>query len=333
MRQRQCQNQRGHDHDRAQIPRHGITHVQAQHAASPSDLESEFLFEIEASARDQVVAGIGLAFVGRLSVVVKFGACVLGTLHGALRDFDFGVRRTTREILDRMAVVIARGKIHVGEIAAAAQHFVHQADALEELFPIERRREPHTGDDVAHRHAHGGLLLMLGAHDFIRCGALRGEAFIEPDKNGADLGIEVAQALDQLHGEGALERLVFEPAQHGGGRYGGLPRRPEHAIGEDVGFHARVAAAHDAFGNAPQVFHQHDAQRDCHGPEFADGQRLHALVGADESAQYFRIEAAVVMRHKRPGDAKDARKAFQVARREFRQFAVKTCGKIVANFA
>ena len=96
---------------------------------------------------------------------------------------------------------------------------------------------------------------------------------------------------------------------------------------------ARVAAAHDAFGDAPQIFHQHDAQSDGHRPEFANGQRLHALVGADEPAQYFGIETAVVVRDERPGDAEDTRKTFEVTGRELRQFAVKAGRKIVTNFA
>ena len=41
--------------------------------------------------RDQVVAGIGLAFVRRMPVAAKFGARALGALHGALCNFDFAM--------------------------------------------------------------------------------------------------------------------------------------------------------------------------------------------------------------------------------------------------
>ena len=268
-----------------------------------------------------------------MAISVKFGARTLGALHGALCNFDFAVVRTSRQIFDGMAVIVARGEVHFAEIASAAQHVIHQADALEKCFPVERGGEPHAGDDVAHGHAHGGLLLMLGADDFIRGSSLRGKAFVQPDQNWADLGIEVAQTLHQLHGKRALQWLIFETAQHSGGRNGRLAGGAEHAISKNIGFHARVAAAYDALGDAPQIFHQHDAQRDSYGPEFADGQRLHALVGADEAAQDFGIETAVVVRHKRPRNPENARKALQVAGSEFRQFAVKAGRKIVANFA
>ena len=60
---------------------------------------------------------------------------------------------------------------------------------------------------------------------------------------------------------------------------------------------------------------------------------MHALIGGDERAQHFGIEAAVGMRYISPGHAEHARIAFQVAGGQFRQFFVKAGGKVVANFA
>ena len=93
------------------------------------------------------------------------------------------------------------------------------------------------------------------------------------------------------------------------------------------------AAAHDALGEAAQIFDQHDAQRDGHGPEFADRERLHALVRGHETAQHFGIEAAIGVRDECPGDSEDARISLQVTGGKFRQFAIKARRQVVANFA
>ena len=100
-----------------------------------------------------------------------------------------------------MAVVVPRAKIHVGEMGAVAENFIDQADALKKFLPVKCGNQAHAGDDVAHRNAHGALFLVFGADNFIGAGPGNGQALIEPKQNGADLGIQIAQALDKLHGE------------------------------------------------------------------------------------------------------------------------------------
>ena len=56
----------------------------------------------------------------------------------------------------------------------------------------------------------------------------------------------------------------------------GLAVDAQQPVGERVGFLARGAADDDALRDAAQVLHQHDAQRDGHRPQLADGQRLDA---------------------------------------------------------
>ena len=68
-------------------------------------------------------------------------------------------------------------------------------------------------------------------------------------------------------------------------------------------------------------------------PQFADRQRLHALVGLHESAEHLRIEVAIGMRDKGPRDSEDARIAFQRTVSKLGQLAVEAARKIVANFA
>ena len=74
---------------------------------------------------------------------------------------------TARKVLNGVAIVVSRGKIHRAEVASVAKNFVDQTYALKELLPIECGHQAHTRDDIAHGDAHGRLVLMLGTHDFV----------------------------------------------------------------------------------------------------------------------------------------------------------------------
>ena len=93
------------------------------------------------------------------------------------------------------------------------------------------------------------------------------------------------------------------------------------------------AAGGDLVGEAAQVLDQHDAQGDRDGPQLADGERLHALVGGDEAAQGVGIEVAVGVRDEGPGEAEHARIAGERARGQFRQLAVVAGRQVVADLA
>ena len=89
-------------------------------------------------------------------------------------------------------------------------------------------------------------------------------------------------------------------------RVGGVIVHAEQLVGHEIGLFALRTVADDAHRRAPEILDQHDAQRDGHGPELTDGQRLHVLIGAHEAAEQVGIEAAVGVRHEGPGDAEDA---------------------------
>jgi hypothetical protein len=91
------------------------------------------------------------------------------------------------------------------------------------------------------------------------------------------------------------------------------------------------ARASDALGQAPEILHEHDAQRDRHRPQLADHQGLHALVGEDESTEHLGVETAVGMRHEGPGDSVDSRVPGQWPIGELGQLPVESRRKIVAN--
>ena len=107
----------------------------------------------------------------------------------------------------------------------------------------------------------------------------------------------------------------------------------EQALGQRVGVRARGACRRDLVGETPQVFDQHDAQRDRDRPQLADGQRLNALIGVDEAAQRLWVEVAVRVRHERPGQAEHARVAGEGPAGQLGQAPVVAGGQIVAHLA
>ena len=64
---------------------------------------------------------------------------------------------------------------------------------------------------------------------------------------------------------------------------------------------------------------QDDLRRIRDGPEFANGQRLDALIRTDEPEQQLGIESAVGVGHEGPGESVHARIPFERALRQFAQ--------------
>ena len=120
--------------------------------------EADGRLECAASAGEKVVAGISAA----ICLDADRRACRLFCcLDGGAGDVEFRAVGAPRQFLDGAAIEIARREIHVAKRAAGGEHFVHQADALEQLGPIDVGNHAHAGDDVAHRDNAGALPLML----------------------------------------------------------------------------------------------------------------------------------------------------------------------------
>ena len=223
------------------------------------------------------------------------------------------------------------GEIHVREVAAAAQDVVDEADALEQLGPVDVGDQPHAGDDVAHGDVRGALPLVFLAHQFVGGRSLAPEAVFQPADGRRRLRILVAQALDELDGETLGERHVLVGRQRR--RVGRDVVHAQQPVGHQVGLLARGAPAHDALGGATQILDEDDAQGDRHRPQLADGQRLDVLVGAHETRQHLGIEAAVGVGDERPDQPEHARVADQRTVGELRKLAVISRRQIGTDFA
>ena len=136
---------------------------------------------------------------------------------------------------------------------------------------------------------------------------------VEPGQRRGDSGILIAQPMHKLDGKCFGQGRAFTLGEHDRRRFGGMPARTQQAIGETVRLLPRGAAVHDQFGEAPEVFDQHDPERDGDRPEFADRQRLHLLVGAHEAAQQLGIEVAIGVCDEGPGHAEHPRVSLERA--------------------
>ena len=109
--------------------------------------------------------------------------------------------------------------------------------------------------------------------------------------------------------------------------------RLEQLSGQIVRVGAGDTPGGHLFGQAAPVLDQDDAQRDGHGPQLADGQRLHTLVGGNEAPQGVRIDMAVGMRDKGPGKAKYARVSGEGTLAELGQLAIVARRQVIADLA
>ena len=82
---------------------------------------------------------------------------------------------------DRVAIAVAGRKVHlrVGAGRILAQHLLDDADAIEEDRPVDRRQQPHAGDDVSGGELIGRLSLVLDSHQLVDRVSLRVERALE----------------------------------------------------------------------------------------------------------------------------------------------------------
>src|SRR5271156_36487 len=221
-------------------------------------MKIQFALKRPTTMRYQIIAGVGAPIVRRLTIG-SLRSCLFRTMHGAFGDLDFSVFGSAGEIFDRVAVVIARGEIHVRKITSIAQNLIHEADAFEEHLPVELRHQAHAGDDVAHGDSHGSLLLVLRSDNLIRGGALSSQTLVQQYENGANFRVQVAQTLHELNGKSPFERFFLEFPEHAGWGNHSLPAGAEETIGEQIGLFATAPAEQETLRDPAQILDQHDS--------------------------------------------------------------------------
>ncbi len=219
-----------------------------------------------------------------------------GQCHSAAGDVLFRHLGAARQLLDGMAVAVARREVHsrVSARRILAKNLLDLADTLEEDRPVDRRQQPHRRDDVADGELTGGLALMLDAEHLFGGIVLRFECALQGMPRRRGRGRLIAEPVEQFDDEGGREpaaRCRFV-AQHlvddvfrlaVAGRELHAPRARAVA----------AAARRDHFsGQSPQLFDQPEPQHDRDRPDLSDGQRRRALIRGGEVDERLEIETA-----------------------------------------
>ncbi|WP_232239143.1 hypothetical protein [Burkholderia oklahomensis] len=265
-RQHARQQQRGKQPDTAEITAETRA---ARHAPQPQRngrAIADRRFERRAAARQQVVTRVRLSIrrrVGGRRVARPPRRRIGDDAAGNLQLAD---GRSARQRLDRVAIQVARGEIHLREARVAAQHLIDQTDALEQIGPVHLRNQPHAGDHVAHGQTGGALLMIDGCDNLVRRRAARRQVPMQPRLHRRDGGIVIVQPLNQLHRERIVRRRLLIAGDERLRLHLRVPTFAEQAIRERVGVEPRAPVVDDLIREPPQVFDQHDPQRDRHRP-------------------------------------------------------------------
>ncbi len=325
-------DERREEPERAEVEEGRVAQDRAHDALARARAVTEDLFEPDHVVADEVVADVRARGLRR-----RPRGRVGGQPQRAARHFQFVRAGALRDALDDVAVAVARVEVHarVDARRVFAEQRIDEAHRLEEVAPVERREQPHRGDDVADGDLGGGLPLVFEVDGLLGGEPALVQPALQPVEDGHERRVLVAQALRELDDEGAVEVFVLAeaPGEQRGQRLGLPPDRLQQLVGERVRLLARRARRDDARGEAAHVLHQREAQRDGDGPQLADGERRRLLVGADEPPQCLRVEAAVGVRDERERDGVDARVVGEFPRGELGQFVVKTLGQVFADFA
>ena len=228
--------------------------------------------EVVPAPADQVIANVRRAVVGRLPLGDLARALHAAQRHAQLR-LAAGLRKFFHGLPVPIAALEVHGAIHGGGIAL--QHLLDQADALEVQRPVQRRAEAEAGDRVADRHLPHGQGLVFSADGILGRHALRGEARLDLRTHGRHEGSVFTHALKQPDHEGRLQLL--------GQRASGA--RSHDLIQVAVSLQARGAPFQRLLCEAAQVLDERQLEHAGPGPQFADGEWRHGLVGGSRIAR------------------------------------------------
>ena len=146
------------------------------------------------------------------------------------------------------------------------------------------------------------------------------------------LGIEPAQAAGDLGGKNLGQGCEVIGGHRDVQRHGGVSRSGD-AVNQRISRHAQVLRRDDLYGKAAHVFDQNAAQGDRDGPNLADHQRGHALIGLHKPAQDQPRNQAVGMRHIRPGKPEYPGISCQMPVRKLGQLAIIARRQIFGDLA
>lgn len=223
-----------------------------------------------------------------------------------LRHFQLAAPGLAGELFDFVQGQVLRLAGFGGMHRRFGQGLHHRTDGLHQAAPVGLVDAAQRGDRVADALQVADGFVLLAGECLGRCrqpGAQPGAQL------ATEAGGQLFQAMVQLQPEGlqhaAFAHAGFEVGDGGQAGLGGIAVVP---VVDDI---ARGLQRRKAFRQAAQVLDQHHPQGGGQRPEFGQGERALFLIGLEVAGQQLDVEAAVGMRHPRPGDAIDAGQAGQ----------------------
>jgi hypothetical protein len=291
---------------------------------APESLEDRqahlrFPLQLRQSPVDQVEPDMRRAIVRTVP-----GRSLTGQLDRLASHCVFVPTAPLRDLLDNVAVAVTGGEIHpaVGPPRVLAQHLVDGAHRLDECAPVHRSQEPKAADAVADGNLVGRHLLVLRPHQPLDRQVGLGKPLFDPGERQRQRGALSLQQAGEFRDERAHHRGVrprhVRRQQYQALRvlFGDLHHLFRPAGGEVPG----DASGDDPCPDAPEILDQRQAQHDGDGPQFAQRQDGHHLVGRHETAETFRVHPSIAVRDRFMRDVVHARKSGRRSVQQARQF-------------
>ena len=318
--------------DRTQVTDGRVAEREAREPLAQPRPVADVVLQPEAAAGDQVVADVMPPVAGGL-----VAARDVRQLDRAADDVGLGPPCALGELLDRVAVAIARREVHqrVRAGRVAAQQLLDEADALEKQRPVDGRHPAHARDHVADRELIGGLALVLDPQHLVGRVVLLLQRVLERLPRRPRRGRLVAQPLQQLHDERRREPVVVLPAlleEPADVRLGPV-RADLQSFVPAPRLLAAPAGGDDAVGETAQLFDEGEPQHDRDRPDLADRELRPALVGVDEIDQRLQIDPARRVRDELLGQEVDARVSLEGTVGELGQLEVVIAREVLADLA
>ena len=202
-----------------------------------------------------------------------------------------------------------------------AQHLLHSAEPLEAFLPVEQGKLAQARKSIPN----GELILCLAIllqqdeiiHGFVECA-------LQPALHRNQRRPLVIEIINQLRGEiGAWAGIGFGQLRHDRKDLVGIaPVGRNQPVRPEIGNSLLSQFGQGSVGELPNALNQYHAQHQRDGPEFANRDRSHRLIGLNEGQDALLVQAHLGVGGQFPRQAVDAWQTAVGLARERRELPV-----------
>ena len=323
--------EQGQHGNRAQVQRHRVGTQPALQGQPHRQAQLQCALQHRQTDAYQVVADVAVRAAHTRRAVQR----MVRQLHHLARHLCLGNACQARALFHHVAVAVAGGEVHarVDTAGVLAQGGLHQALGFDKIAPVRSAEQAQAGNAVADADLVDGLALGFGLHHLLN--GLTGftQALLHPGQRqgqGRAMALQAARQLGDkgIHQGGTGARHVRD---HQDQALGVVLGHLQHLVRPGTGAVALEHALGHARAYAAQVFNQGQAQHDGNGPELAQLELRHILVGRHKAVQVLRVDPAVTMRNHLQRNVIDARQALGGATGQQRQLTAVPLGEVRAR--